>query len=116
MRGAGNNKTSDIYRFGNLLQVGSGFGRSIETVDRTKMAVELYPELAQTTMDAHDRDLVIAASAEGYPFPTNLDLDPPVGGMAPLSQADRVRQALADGVSAADFTEMMQRYDTSRRS
>ena len=26
---------------------------------------------------------VIAASAEGYAFPTNLDLDQPVNGLAP---------------------------------
>ncbi|MGB1236019.1 MAG: phytanoyl-CoA dioxygenase family protein [Planktomarina sp.] len=116
MHGAGNNTTRDIYRFGNLLQVGSGFGRSIETVDRTKMSVALYPELVKGQMDAHDLDLVIAASAEGYPFPTNLDLDPPVGGMAPMSQADRLRQALTDGMTAADFAGMMERYDARRRS
>ena len=40
---------------------------------------------------------VIAASAEGYPFPTNLDSDPPVRGLAPPSQADLVRRALREG-------------------
>ncbi len=40
---------------------------------------------------------MIAASAEGYPFPTNLDNDPPVDGLAPPSQADVVRRALAEG-------------------
>jgi hypothetical protein len=40
---------------------------------------------------------VIAASAEGYPFPTNLDSDPPVDGLAPPSQADLVRRALCEG-------------------
>ena len=33
------------------------------------------------------------AFAEGYAFPTNLDRDPPVGGLAPPSQADLVWQA-----------------------
>jgi hypothetical protein len=37
---------------------------------------------------------VIAATAEGYPFPTNLDSDQPVNGMVPLSQAELLRQAL----------------------
>ncbi len=40
---------------------------------------------------------MIAASAEGYPFPTNLDSDPPVDGLAPPSQADVVRRALEQG-------------------
>jgi len=43
---------------------------------------------------------VIAASAEGYPFPTNLDNDPPVEGLAPPSQAEVVRRALREGWTA----------------
>jgi len=34
--------------------------------------------------------------AEGYAFPTNLDLDPPVEGLAPLAQSDTVRRALRE--------------------
>jgi hypothetical protein len=41
-------------------------------------------------------DNVVAACAEGYPFPTNLDLDPPVDGLAPPSQADIVRRAVRE--------------------
>jgi ectoine hydroxylase-related dioxygenase (phytanoyl-CoA dioxygenase family) len=40
---------------------------------------------------------VIAACAEGYAFPTNLDRDQPVDGMAPQTQAELVRQAVAEG-------------------
>lgn len=39
---------------------------------------------------------MIAASAESYPFPTNLDSDPPVDGLAPPAQADVVRRALRE--------------------
>ena len=39
-------------------------------------------------------DNVIAACCEGYSFPTNLDLDPPVNGLAPLTQAQIMRKAL----------------------
>ena len=46
---------------------------------------------------------VIAASAEGYAFPTNLDRDPPIGGLAPQTQAQLMRQALAEGWEAARF-------------
>ena len=41
-------------------------------------------------------DNVIAASAEGYAFPTNLDRDQPTDGLAPQTQADLVHQALAE--------------------
>ncbi|HEY4769035.1 MAG TPA: hypothetical protein VIH51_00370, partial [Myxococcales bacterium] len=36
------------------------------------------------------------ACAEGYSFPTNLDLDPPVEGLAPPAQADALRRALRE--------------------
>jgi hypothetical protein len=39
---------------------------------------------------------VVAAAAEGYAFPTNLDRDPPVGGLAPPAQAEVVRRALTE--------------------
>ena len=50
-----------------------------------------------------DLDNVIAASAEGYAFPTNLDRDQPIGGTAPQTQADLVRQAVAEGWTPEAF-------------
>jgi hypothetical protein len=47
--------------------------------------------------DPRALDNVIAASAEGYAFPTNLDRDQPVDGLAPPTQAELVRRALAEG-------------------
>ena len=93
MHGAGTNHTPDRFRMVNLLQVSSAFGRAMETVNRTRMLRALYPVLqaAQGLNLAN----VIAASAEGYPFPTNLDSNPPVGGMAPKTQADFLFEALA---------------------
>jgi len=83
---AGENRTSDIQRFANLLQIGSGYGRSIEYVDRLRMSIALYPALRQlkqsAALDATELETVIAASAEGYPFPANLDIDSPLSGMA----------------------------------
>ncbi len=116
MHAAGANTTTDIWRFGNLLQVSSGFGRSIETVNRTRMATAVYPVLQTNGMDVHDRAMVIAASAEGYPFPTNLDRDPPVGGMAPKSQAVQMAEALASGTGPAEFAAAMADYDVRRLS
>jgi ectoine hydroxylase-related dioxygenase (phytanoyl-CoA dioxygenase family) len=97
---AGTNRTTDVRRTANLLQVSSAFGRAMETVDREAVSNAVYPALLRRKTDGADAqwlDNVIAASAEGYPFPTNLDSDPPVDGLAPPSQADLVRRALAEG-------------------
>ncbi|MFC5212698.1 phytanoyl-CoA dioxygenase family protein [Streptomyces coerulescens] len=95
---AGTNHSSDIRRMANLLQVSSAFGRAMETVDREAVANAVFPVLLRRASEGADAAWtanVIAASAEGYPFPTNLDSDPPVDGLAPPSQADVVRSALA---------------------
>ncbi|MFG2796196.1 phytanoyl-CoA dioxygenase family protein [Streptomyces pseudovenezuelae] len=97
---AGTNRTTDVRRMANLLQVSSAFGRAMETVDREAVSNAVYPALLRRKTEGADAewlDHVIAASAEGYPFPTNLDSDPPVDGLAPPSQADLVRRALAEG-------------------
>lgn len=110
MHAAGKNKTTDIYRLANLLQVSSAFGRSIETVDRTRMLTALYPTLlnikTSNTKNQQHLSNVVAASAEGYSFPTNLDTDPPVAGMAPQTQNALVFEALNEG---AEFEQFEQR-------
>jgi ectoine hydroxylase-related dioxygenase (phytanoyl-CoA dioxygenase family) len=96
---AGHNRSADIRRMANLLQISSAFGRAMESVDREAMANAVYPELLRLkAAGAEETTLhtVVAACAEGYPFPTNLDLDPPVDGLAPPSQADTVRSALRE--------------------
>lgn len=96
--GAGTNHSADVRRMANLLQVSSAFGRAMETVDRTAMVRALYPVLlTRQTAGVDERTLrnVVAASAEGYAFPTNLDRDQPIGGLAPETQAELVHRALA---------------------
>ncbi|MER5449809.1 phytanoyl-CoA dioxygenase family protein [Streptomyces sp. NPDC002766] len=96
---AGTNRTPDVRRTANLLQVSSAFGRAMETVDREAVTNAVYPVLLRRKAEGADEawlENVIAASSEGYPFPTNLDSDPPVDGLAPPSQADLVRQALRE--------------------
>jgi ectoine hydroxylase-related dioxygenase (phytanoyl-CoA dioxygenase family) len=103
----GQNRTSDVQRMANLLQVSSAMGRAMETVDRTTMCGQLYPVIralrAAGRLSDAETDAAIAAAAEGYAFPTNLDTDPPVGGLAPESQAALFRRALASGMSDAAF-------------
>ncbi len=104
--GAGTNRSADVRRMANLLQVSSAFGRAMETVDRTAMCRALFPALlALRDGGADERTLrhVVAASAEGYAFPTNLDRDQPIGGLAPETQAELVWRALQDGWPLEDL-------------
>ena len=52
LHAAGDNRSSDIRRMANLLQVSSAYGRTMETVDRTRMAQILFPVLQQMTQAA----------------------------------------------------------------
>ena len=109
--GAGHNKSADIRRMANLLQVSSAFGRAMESVDRAAMSRALYPTLRQFKAGgASERFLrnVIAASAEGYGFPTNLDRDQPVGGIAPESQAELIWRSLEEDASEDDVARELE--------
>jgi ectoine hydroxylase-related dioxygenase (phytanoyl-CoA dioxygenase family) len=114
MHGAGTNHTTDRFRMVNLLQVSSAFGRAMETVNRTRMLRALYPALRA----ARGLNLlnVIAASAEGYPFPTNLDINPPVGGLAPKTQADFLREALAQDQGEDTFFALLDALDAKNQA
>ncbi|MGR3513783.1 MAG: phytanoyl-CoA dioxygenase family protein [Paracoccaceae bacterium] len=116
MHGAGANQSTDRQRMANLLQIGSAFGRSIETVDRSAMSQALYPVLQNTDLTWRETCNVIAASAEGYAFPTNLDRDPPVGGLIPLSHAELMEAALKAGKSAEDWAHEVTEMDGRRRA
>ena len=118
---AGTNKTKDIKRMANLTQIGSAFGRTLETVNRQQMSISIYSVLQQRKSAGWSEvalENVIAACSEGYAFPTNLDRDPPLHGLAPQSQADFVRQALRNGDSpqqlCATLDALLTRQQTDR--
>jgi ectoine hydroxylase-related dioxygenase (phytanoyl-CoA dioxygenase family) len=115
--GAGTNRSADVRRMANLLQVSSAFGRAMESVDRTAMCRALHPVLrARKAAGSDERTLrnVVAASAEGYAFPTNLDRDQPMGGLAPETQAELVWRALQEDWSPevldAELTAQAERH------
>ena len=59
----------------------------------------IYPVLLRRQEEGLDPAVIscaVAASAEGYAFPTNLDRDVPIGGLTPPSQQDLVQEALAN--------------------
>jgi len=112
MHAAGHNRSTDIRRMANLLQVSSAFGRCMESVDRVRMSQALYPVLQtmqqQGSLSDEQVNCAIAACAEGYAFPTNLDRDPPLGGLAPESQQALMKRALKDQWPGSGFNEALQ--------
>lgn len=113
IHGAGTNHTADVRRMVNLLQVSSAFGRAMENVDRERIVLAIYPELLARGDDSRAQ-IALRSAAEGYPFPTNLDRDPPVGGLAPASQADVVRAALRDRMPIDDLRGALKEHATRR--
>lgn len=103
---AGSNQSANIKRMANLLQISSAFGRAMEAVDRERVVNAIYPTLlARKDSGASARALAnaVAASAEGYAFPTNLDVDQPIDGLAPPSQAELTLRALETGTAPAEL-------------
>ncbi len=115
--GAGSNVSTDILRMANLLQISSPFGRAMEALDRTAMVRAIYPSLvAMKAAGRSQRELhnAVVATAEGYAFPTNLDLDQPIGSLAPPSQVDTVLAALADGSTPEQLDVALRGQDDRR--
>jgi ectoine hydroxylase-related dioxygenase (phytanoyl-CoA dioxygenase family) len=118
LHGAGTNRSTNIERMANLLQVSSAFGRAMEAVDRLRMCEAVYPHVLaakQAGMSARDVDNAVSSCAEGYSFPTNLDSDQPIGGLAPLTQAELMRQALQQEWSADQFVAALREQADRRR-
>ena len=79
------------------------------------MAMALYATLLSAgDMSPRERGNVIAAAAEGYAFPTNLDRDPPIGGLAPRTQAQILATALAEGWAPDALGEALDAHATRR--
>jgi ectoine hydroxylase-related dioxygenase (phytanoyl-CoA dioxygenase family) len=97
--GAGTNTTA-TDRIANLVQISSAFGRTMETIDNSAMVEAVYPLLLARVKAGRitERQLqdTIAAAADGYSFPTNLDSDPPLGGNAPETGQQLMQRALLE--------------------
>jgi ectoine hydroxylase-related dioxygenase (phytanoyl-CoA dioxygenase family) len=116
--GAGTNRSADVRRMANLLQISSAFGRAMETVDRTAMCEALYPVLLGLKAAGAGQDRlrnIVAASAEGYAFPTDLDRDQPVDGLAPQTEAELLWLALQQNWDPAALTKELRAHSDRRR-
>ena len=97
--GAGTNRSADVKRMANLLQMSSAFGRVMESTDNVGVSAALFGTLKQRWAAGREQEVrnLITVAAEGYAFPTNLDRDQPIGGMTPPTQADLLTQAVREG-------------------
>lgn len=119
MHAAGTNHTADRQRMANLLQISSAFGKPMEALDHDRMMLALYPylleRLEQQTLDATSLSAVIANAAQGYSFPTNLDSDPPLHGLAPMTGQQWMYQALAERRPFNEFAAQVEVMRNKRR-
>ncbi len=115
---AGANVSNDIHRMANLLQISSAFGIAMESIDRTQMCKTIYPcvlGLHQNGgLETEAVAAAISATAYGYSFPTSLDNDPPVGGLAPETQNALFHRALGENWSLTEFSEALDAQNHKR--
>lgn len=117
--GAGSNQ-SQSDRIANLVQISSAFGRTMETVNTTRMVTTIYPtlltRLEQETLTQQEIHHLIAAVANGYSFPTNLDSDPPIGGNAPQTEQQLLKVALQEKWTLEQLTAALSAYSQRRQA
>ena len=87
----------------------------MDSLARTRIFNAVFPVLqdmrAQQRLDAAQTAAVIASCAEGYAFPTNLDRNPPVGGLAPASQQQILATALDESWSDEQFADALRNLE-----
>lgn len=117
---AGSNRTADFHRMANLLQISSAFGKPMESIDRDAMMLAVYPlllkGLEQQELDNVNVESVIAHTADGYSFPTNLDIDPPLNGLAPQTGQQLMAQALDERWPLRRFSDAVVQLRAKRRA
>jgi ectoine hydroxylase-related dioxygenase (phytanoyl-CoA dioxygenase family) len=109
---AGENVTKDIQRTANLLQVSSAFAKPMESIDSHPLIEKTWEILEGRFVregESAGVRVYLAAVAEGYPFPTNLDRRPPApSGMAPESEQELLMRGLREGWDLSLVLEALQ--------
>lgn len=125
---AGENVSADVNRMANLLQISSAFGKTMETVEALPILEACWDEIlamhSSSQKDADGRNVVaeelqvlLAAICEAYPFPTNMDNNPPrPGGLTPVGELDVVTTALVEGWSKEKMLEEVKSLQARSRS
>ncbi|KAF9879577.1 hypothetical protein CkaCkLH20_03120 [Colletotrichum karsti] len=111
---AGKNESADVYRMANLLQISSAFGKPMESVNAVPLVEKTWDHLAKLYEQQGMSDEVksfVAAVANGYPFPTNLDNNPPRNeGMAPESEQDNITTSLVEKKSKKEAVDALKSF------
>jgi ectoine hydroxylase-related dioxygenase (phytanoyl-CoA dioxygenase family) len=117
---AGTNQSADIHRLVNLLQVSSAFGKPMESIDALPLVEKCWDELLRMHQCEATSDEVkafVAAVGEGYPFPTNLDRNPPKSdSMAPESEQEVLIKALEEGQNTEEVVRALRLYRETTRA
>lgn len=116
---AGSNHTKSQSRVANLLQISSCFAKPMETVDQYAISQALYPTLKehwQSSLTESEKTALLNAVCDGYAFPTNLDKDAPIAGMAPMTLAQLTEQALNDNLAFIDYLARLNSHKNRRKT
>lgn len=105
---AGANITNNFHRIGNLLQISSAFGKTMEHIDYIKIITHIYPSLLDhiknKTLSERLIENVLICATDGYAFPTNLDSDKNSDSkLQGMSMFDLTKQSLLASLSPEKF-------------
>lgn len=105
---AGANITNNFHRIGNLLQISSAFGKTMEHIDYIKIITHIYPSLLDhiknKTLSERLIENVLICATDGYAFPTNLDSDKNSDSkLQGMSMFNLTKQSLLDSLSPEKF-------------
>ena len=109
LHGAGSNTTKDFHRIGNLLQISSPFGKTMERIDYLKIINRIYPLLLEhsinKTLSEKLIENVLVCATDGYAFPTNLDNDKNLNSkLQGMTMFELTKQSLIDLVNLENFS------------
>ncbi|RDA88921.1 hypothetical protein CP532_5479 [Ophiocordyceps camponoti-leonardi (nom. inval.)] len=120
---AGENQTGErgVNRLANLLQISSPFGKAMEAVDVVPLVDACWDILSRRFEEqgksSDEVAALIAAIADGYPFPTNLDRNAPGGeSMAPESEQDVLWSCLEARLGKMATLERLEDHRRARRA
>ena len=114
---AGTNRTTDVHRMANLLQINSPLGKCLEAIDHERMVNAVYPSLLKLKASgATDR----RSTTLSAPAPT-VTPSPPTStaisrskGLTNDAQVDVVRRAVADEWSSGAVSAELRVYANRR--
>lgn len=111
---AGENKSTDVYRAANLLQISSAFGKPMESVDLIPLVEKCWDTLLRRYEAeglTEEVKCFVAALGEGYPFPTNLDRNSPRNeSMSPDSEQDVLMRGLEAKKSREEMLKCLEEF------